>query len=182
MNCDGIYRQVCDYMAAHHHDGLPAASCLYWAAATTKVLRRLGQRCVIQAGSAYWPTHPAGEDPPTGVNAFGYEWDRPSSDELALVLSLGWLPEMHCWAALPDAGEIIDCTVGLQADQCLRTQGRRPLVPYPDYFWGDSDACEQARFIYRADRFAIGLALHLLSGADEPFHMDIQPVFVGDHS
>lgn len=141
----------------------PAQACLYWAHYTVEVLKALGIRAIIQAGSASWPRVRPDQDDGTTPTHLTYAWE-PNSVTTKTRLAAGVMPEMHVWAAIPDRGEIIDMTTRYWPKQCLLIQERDwPGEKPPTYFWGTAEELPDG-VIYAPDMKAIALALHLLKG------------------
>jgi len=107
-------------------------SCLFWAAATIKAIRRHGAYAELQAGTCFWPR--LKPDQPGEMRAYGYQWSLNSAT--LRWLSMGKLPEMHIWTLIPDTLEIVDMTSGFFPARCMETlnldwPGDKP----PEYFW-----------------------------------------------
>ena len=137
-----IVRTVRGVMS-RHYPGVFANSgnCLYVAACTVEAIKASGLRAVIQAGTCYWPrlTPEAKweviQQDPNEVNVFGYEWE-PATLATLVKMARNELPEMHCWAAIPDRNEIVDLTSGQFPEQCRRLIGKDwPGVRPPDWLW-----------------------------------------------
>lgn len=155
---DAVVRRVRSRMDARAHPR-PEAACLDWAALTVQELSRHGERCLLQAGSLYWPC--AAQDDGVSPTHFGYLWEARSATTRER-LALGLLPEIHVWAALPDRREIVDLTTRYlpqQARSCAGLEWTAP--PPPDYLWCDLGSLPDG-VQYRADLTAVGAALYLL--------------------
>lgn len=119
-------------------------SCFGWALETCKEIERTTERrCILQAGSAYWPLCPVSEDDGVRPLRYGYEWQpltRPAA-QIAKTVLTGILPEIHVWAALPDRMEIVDFTTGLWPEAAKQNLGLEWLAPHkpPRFFWGTAD-------------------------------------------
>jgi len=87
----------------------PEQGCLFYAAYTAVAVSRRGVRAVLQAGSASWLFKAAERDDGVGPTHYSYVFEA-NSRMTALRLGQGMLPELHCWAAIPQTGEIIDLT------------------------------------------------------------------------
>ena len=134
-------------------------ACLWYAAGAASFVERvLGERVILQGGSASWRRVRAEDDDGEVTTHYSYrfEWDERALVELAL----GNLPEMHCWLAVPRTKEIIDLSVKHQQEACLQLAGMHwPGDPLPEYLWlqvdehGDNDD-----YVYRADRTACEIA------------------------
>ena len=138
--------------------------CLYWAAAAVEVLREMSgrDRVQIQAGTASWRIVPPNLDDGVSPDRFAYQFNAENA-ACRMVDGQLHLPEMHCWAADPDTGEIIDMSLGSQPEQCRLLTGLEWRTPRPAYFWGDADQCQRARHIYRPDHQAIEIAYQALA-------------------
>lgn len=145
-------------------------SCLGWARETCRhVQAATGQRCIIQAGTAFWPLRPLAEDDDVSPLRYGYQWELkpPYEGHLARTALTGQLPEIHIWAALPDTGEILDFTTGHWPDACKQNIGIDwpPRHVPPLFFWGKGeDLFENAE--YTADWEACKFVLALLKLID----------------
>lgn len=144
----------------------PEAGCIYWAAATVKHLAAIGTRAVLQAGSMQWPCSAVDD----GVNPthFSYMWE-PDSATTRAQLAAGKMPEMHCWAAIPATGEIIDITTRYLVYQAkVRTGLEWTASLPPDFLWEPgAGLAEHRRIIYVADMKAIRVALAMLHASSE---------------
>lgn len=145
-------------------------ACLYYGAFTALAIARRGVRAILQAGSASWRFKARGHDDGVGPTHYSYEFD-PWHFLSAERLARGAFPEMHCWAAIPSTGEIIDLTtrhLPALLRQGLPGETWTAALP-PEYFWGRADALPEG-WLYRADRAAIDIAFTLLRrGAPEVF-------------
>lgn len=134
-------------------------SCLYWTWAGCQILRRCGFRAILQAGTMSWPMAPDRGGNPTH---FSYEWD-PESPGSATAMVLGKMPEVHCWCALPDEGDIVDFSTGHFRKLA---EGRHGLTweldDPPDYFWYNAHELPEG-VIYRASMDAIRYVLGVRS-------------------
>jgi hypothetical protein len=147
----------------HYDGGRPAQACLYWAHYTVAVLKALGIRAVIQAGSASWPRLRPDQDDGRSPTHHSYVWEPDSVATKARLVACD-LPEIHVWAAIPERGELIDMTTKYWPEQCQLIQGLGwPGDKPPTYFWGTADELPDG-VIYRPDMKAIALALRLLKG------------------
>lgn len=154
-----VVADVVQHMEEYHGDNLPQC-CLYWAAAVVTRLKKEGVRAVLQAGSFSWPRIKPENDDGVCSTHFSYVFNR--SDPFTKVrVAQGLLPEIHCWAAIPDTGEIIDLTTRFLPFLCestgLEWTNERP----PDYFWGTADELPD-RVLYQPCMTAIALALQFL--------------------
>lgn len=147
---------------ARYFPGIPRqGACLYYAWAVCQAAREQGRRFLVQAGTAYWPRlTPAQDELRTmGEPAFGYEWE-PEKAEGYLARQL--MPEMHCWAADPAEGMLIDLTTGDWPRQCLELLGTDwPGIRPPDHIWCSPSALPEG-VVYAASRDAGLVALRML--------------------
>lgn len=143
----------------------PEAACLYWAQATVEVLTRHFYRALIQAGSASWARVTPAQDDGVSPTHLSYVWE-PNSATTRDRIRQNLMPELHVWACLPDALEIVDLTTGFWPEQCRRALGLDwPGDLPPDYFWGTVDEVPDG-VLYKPDKLAIGWALRALDDAD----------------
>jgi hypothetical protein len=160
---DRLARLIDSTFFANYDGGRPGQACLYWAHYTVEVLKALGIRAVIQAGSASWPRLRPDQDNGVAPTHHSYVWEPDSATTKARLAAVG-MPELHVWAAIPARGEIIDMTTRFWPEQCRLIQrldwpGDKP----PTYFWGTADEVPDG-VVYTPDMTAIALALHLLNG------------------
>lgn len=123
------------------HRNHPGA-CLIYAEHTQDVVQDItGLRTIIQAGSASWPRIKPEEDDGVSPTHFSYVWTDPPTtaamrDIIFCAVTSGHLPEMHCWAAIPETGEIIDFTTKFQKEQCEKRAHLSWTAPEPpEYIW-----------------------------------------------
>jgi len=154
---------------------MSAGACLYWASETVRELSRRGTRAIIQAGSASWPRVRPEDDDGIIDTHFGYVFERSDRDRERF--NRGLLPELHCWAAIPDTGELIDLTTGYQMDQARETAALDwPAPELPPYYWG---RVLPERWYYKPDLTAITLVLHLLhSQSQEDGESHDRPIYL----
>ena len=89
----------------------PEHLCMQWAFATAFTLQNWGFESCVNAGSARFLAVPGALDDGKSPTHLSYDWQGMSRDEIdARYLSLGILPEMHVWAAVPEFGLIVDMT------------------------------------------------------------------------
>lgn len=158
-----LARLIDNTFYAHYDGGRSGQACLYWAHYTVEVLKALGIRAIIQAGSASWPRLRPDQDDGVSPTHHSYVWE-PDSLVTKARLAAGDMPELHVWAAVPERGEIIDMTTRYWPEQCLLIQGLNwPGDKPPTYFWGTADELPDG-VLYAPDMKAIALALHLLKG------------------
>jgi len=148
---------------AHYDGGRPGQACLYWANYTVEVLRALGLRAIIQAGSASWPRLRPDQDDGVSPTHHSYVWE-PDSAVTKARLAAGLMPELHVWVAIPHRREVVDMTTRYWPEQCLLIQQRDwPGDKPPKYCWGTADELPEG-VLYAPDMKAIALALRLLKG------------------
>jgi hypothetical protein len=163
MNKLLIVRRIRDSVARLVEKQIPGgsvgAACLLHAGAAIAQLRAYGVRAVLQAGSAGWLRVPPELDDGVSPDAFSYDFTADPGRLMA-----GLLPEMHCWAAVPATGELIDVTTCFQPGQCRSIMGMDwPGPPPLDFVWADRlpPGC-----YYRPDPLAIKVAAVFLCRAD----------------
>lgn len=159
MNKDEIIIEIRQKAAKAFPTVAPSRSCLYLAATAVVVLERHGVRAVLQAGTSQWPRIRPEEDDGVCSTHFSYMWE-PFSETTLRKIREGLLPEMHCWAAIPETGELVDPSTRYLPSQCLITAGLEWTAPLPpDYLWADE---LPPAVVYRPDMLAIKLAITLL--------------------
>ena len=137
------------------------AGCLYWADTVVNQLAARGISAIIQAGSLMWPRIRPEQDDGVSPTHFSYVWDAHSPLTMSRVRQR-LLPEMHVWAAIPMANEIIDLTTKFLPHQCKQIIGYDwPGDLPPDYLWA-TVAELPAGVIYDPSIEAIAVALLLL--------------------
>lgn len=137
-------------------------ACLYYSAFTVLAIANRGARAILQAGSASWRFKAPALDDGVGPTHYSYEFD-PTHPLSAARLAQGGFPEMHCWAAVPATGEIIDLTtrhLPALLREALPNQTWSAAIPAP-YFWGRARALPEG-WRYVADLQAISIAFALL--------------------
>ena len=165
-----IVKKIRAMMLAWHNDQPPhrrgpvEAYCLWWAFFTVGVLEMNGIRAALQAGTACWrrlkPEQDDGAD--ETMPQFGYKYEVGHPDNLAR-LATGRLPEMHCWAAIPDSSTIVDLTTGFQPRQCeMLSKMDWPGDLPPSFMWHKIDELPPGT-VYHPEREAINLAIQLLT-------------------
>ena len=138
------------------------AACLFWAKATCLRLEQAGHRAVIQAGSAYWKRVPPELDDGVVSTEYGYRWDVDDPTNMVSLME-GGMPEMHCWAALPDRNQIIDLTTGFQVERCRNLLAMDwPAEHPPDWLWINSQDAAKKGCFYEPCPAAIRIALGML--------------------
>ena len=143
-------------------DGMqPQAACLVWAAASVAVLRSMGIKCLIQAGTASWPRIRPEQDDGVINTHFSYVWEPDSKTTLEKVVS-GEMPEMHVWAGLPDHSEILDMTTKYLPEQAWQLCGMDwPGTIPPRYVWANVKRLPDG-VMYQPDIDACKLAIIML--------------------
>ena len=110
-------------LAEHFADDLLGADqrnrCLHWSVSTALSLQVHGFRSCINAGTANFQ---ANDNPAPLATHVGHFWQGllPEIIEKRYI-ARGVLPEMHCWAVVPDLGLIVDPTTRFLtqlADDC----------------------------------------------------------------
>lgn len=137
-------------------------SCLHYSAFTAIAIAKRGARAILQAGSASWLFKAAECDDGAGATHYSYEF-APHDPLSATRLAAGFMPEMHCWAAIPATGEIVDLTTRHLPDllhQALPHEKWTAPIP-PPFFWGQANTLPRG-WSYVADRTAIEISLALL--------------------
>ena len=79
---------------AHYDGGRAGQACLYWAHYTVEVLKALGIRAIIQAGSASWPRLRPDQDDGVSPTHHSYVWEQDSVVTTAR-LAASQMPELH---------------------------------------------------------------------------------------
>jgi hypothetical protein len=169
---DKIVEQARKWIDNSPHRDTAHRSCLVTAAILCEVVKLTTRtRALVQAGSCQWPRIPKDQDDGKVDTHFAYMWEW-NDDTISRVTTAiedakahrnVTLPEVHCWVALPDRGEIIDITTRYWPKQAMDLQGLDwPGVKPPDYFWGTFEQMpEDVRYV--ADEKACYFALGILS-------------------
>jgi hypothetical protein len=134
-----------------------SARCFYYGIRTVEALRKAGLHVLLQAGSCSWPRIRPEQDDGVAMTHFSYLWtpEEPASQR---AMRLGIMPEMHVWAADPEANEIIDFTSGFFPEQAKALVGFDwPGDLPPKYLWANTKDIPRG-VQYRADIDAIKLA------------------------
>jgi hypothetical protein len=137
---------------------IPHRRCLHWAVVTCMVLREHGHRACINAGTANFRANYLPDPYPTHI---GFFWQNESPEQLVAHIKSGSLPEMHCWAVIPELRMIIDPTV-----QFLKTIAEESGIewafgdPGTDEWLLSSDP-DPKYYRYEANHLACVLADHL---------------------
>jgi len=116
----------------------PEGACLYAAVAVCVVLKFQGVRAIVQAGSMNWRTVRQEDDDGTEATHYGYTYS-PDSPLSRLAVAMGQLPEIHCWAAIPATGEIVDPTTGTLRSRAIRSGIRWTTPAPPPFLWARAD-------------------------------------------
>lgn len=151
---------------------ISSGACLYWADSTVKILRKYGYNAQLQAGSLQWSCRNNNWiDDGVSHTHFSYMWDKNVARQFLRngLLSVGILPEMHCWAGIIDTNEIVDLSTRhliQQYEKTMREEWQAPTPPL--YLWADKDTIlDGVRYI--PDVEAIYFALMVLK---ETKHVD----------
>ncbi len=138
-------------------------ACLYYATtAAMKLSKVLGERCILQAGTAKWPRIDMATDDGRMNTHFSYVFDPDDIGNL-MNMAQGLMPEMHCWVAFPRTQEILDVTAGWQKAQCEELAGMIwTAPPPPDYIWERVDQMPDG-VVYSADAVATTIAREVAS-------------------
>jgi hypothetical protein len=161
-------------------------ACLYWAAATVRVLRGAGLDAQLQAGSCFWPVVDEEvyyDRDFKGHRNYGYEFDPDHPFSRAAVLE-SRMPEMHCWAAVAgwrtgNSSHVIDVTPRYWPEHAALAgviwPGRKP----PPFLWvSGRDRAElqanwpDSRIYYRPVPEATALAYNYLDQIKQEFIYD----------
>ena len=157
-------------------EGFVAAErgCLYYAAFAVVAISKRGVRAVLQVGTASWRFKVAARDDDSGPTHYSYEFE-PYHPLTVLCLAHGKLPELHCWAAIPETGEFIDLTTR-HLPELLRTElpGEEWSAPSPSaYFWGQVENLPEG-WRYAADGAAIRIAFKFLRKGRPEIHEELK--------
>ena len=151
---------VSRYQQWYGQEHMEKGSCLYWTLTGMGILKSLGYRVLLQAGSLSWPILPPDLDDGKQPTHFSYEWS-PWRPESQAALILGLLPEIHLWIGLPDENELVDFSTKYLPQQAAQEGLIWKTQSPPDFLWcGPSDLPEGV--IYRADMEAIRFALNFI--------------------
>ena len=138
------------------------AACLLWASAVGEILKGMGIKSAIQAGTAHFRiNHPDRDNDEGQPNAFSYTYHE---NEAMGHLFKGEFPEMHCWLYIPETEEIVDTTTGFQPAQMKKMIGREwdaEILP-PEHLWITVQELMDdplSRFTYIADKGACLIAM-----------------------
>jgi hypothetical protein len=140
---------------------VPHRRCLHWSLAACLALRAHGHRACINAGTANFRANHLPEPYPTHI---GFFWQKESLEQIGARIESGMLPEMHCWAVLPELQMIVDPTV-----QFLKTIADESGIkwafdePKPNE-WLVSPEPDQKYYRYEANYEATVLADILATG------------------
>ena len=154
--------EVLERMAAMRGAVRIEQGCLFYAVLTATAVSKRGVRAILQAGSASWPFKAPERDDGVGPTHYSYMFEAGSTSTV-LRLANGRLPEMHCWAAIPATGELIDLTTRHLPELLPRAlPGEEWSAPVPPLlFWGRAESMP-AGWRYEADAGAIGIAFECL--------------------
>lgn len=123
----------------------PQRLCLHWAKEVCRELHKYGLRTIIQAGDCSWPMIDEDQDDGVRNTHMSYVWTGKYERDL----SMGQLPEIHVWAAIPATNEIIDMTTKFWPELCPQMTGSKwEGLPPPDYLWCKADELPK-RVLYR---------------------------------
>lgn len=116
--------------------------CLWWARATTIVLRQAGFNAQIQAGTALWRIVDDKDDDGVSPNHFGYVFETKM--ENIRRLASGMMPEMHCWVGIltpeDESPILVDLTTSYWPERCQVLLGRNWTAKHPPkYLWAPID-------------------------------------------
>lgn len=133
-------------------------SCLIHTAAIVAALRAHGHRAILQAGSMSWRVNRR----PDENDAWGWIWDRHNA---LLSLRRGEPIEIHCWAAIPETGDLVDPMTMYFPSLC-REDGMAWEAPEPPpYLWGrDLPPEHEATYLPEGDAIEFANSA-LLAGA-----------------
>lgn len=135
-------------------------SCLWYAHETIRELDRQGVRAVLQAGSASWLIVPEEHDDGISPTHYSYECEiTPRS--LMEMITIGVLPEMHVWAAIPNTNEVIDLTTRY-LPELSASAGLKCQIDYPPYVWENVRVLSDMGMYYKPTMAATQLAMHLI--------------------
>lgn len=99
----------------------PTQGCVFLACFTCLAIAKRGPRAVLQAGSASFRFKALSEDD-GGDTHLSYEFNPKDPASLA-SLAQGSLPEIHCWAGIPETGEIVDLSTAYLVDRLAQSGG-----------------------------------------------------------
>lgn len=160
LNKEAAYEEVAARIRGDERIGgsFPSARCIFWSMYGVEVLRALGLRAILQAGTALWRIVRPEDDDGKRDTHFGYVWSpgEPASKE---ALKAGFMPEMHVWIGLPDSQEIVDFCTGFWPTQAQLLGGYdwRADLP-PKYFWGTAAELKGAKYAPEFDAVKAALA------------------------
>jgi len=168
INRDAIYEEVDAHITEKFGVGFKTSGqcCLYWMMlGINYILANTGLRAIPQAGSVSWPIVAPELDDGVCATHFSMMWNTPREEAIGIGAaevseSAVALPEMHCWIAIPETGEIVDfSTLYLPriAEKC-GFQWRAPLPPR--YLWTKARKLPE-RVFYEPNLSATKLAIQL---------------------
>lgn len=112
--------------------------CLPYSVIGVEVLKGMGVRAVVQAGTACFRIVDHKDDNGVKNTYLSYLWS-PDSELSRMALDNDEMPEMHVWIAIPDSNEVIDFTTRHIKRLCDR--GDRFInLEWPEYVWFDADS------------------------------------------
>lgn len=156
-------QDVLDILTEHHLEGPPEFNCVPFAVALVRRLQAARVPALFQAGTAMWPRLTPDQDDgyPSTCTHFSHMFNMA---EARPRLFHGLLPELHCWAVIPDRrrparSELIDGTTGSWPDKCrLQTGKDWPGEQPPAFLW--ARICQlPPGVVYHPDETAIRIAL-----------------------
>ena len=168
INRDAIYEEVDVAITGIYGPDFKTSGqcCLYWMMAGIAAIRRhTGLLAIPQAGSVSWPIVTPELDDGVCATHFSMMWNTPKEDAVGIGMaevseSAVALPEMHCWIAIPETGEIVDfSTLYLPriAEKCgFKWRAQLP----PRYLWTKARRLPE-RVFYEPNAAATRLAIQL---------------------
>ena len=141
--------------------------CLYYAHHTLSFLWRRGFQAVVQAGSLQWPRIRKEDDDGVMNTHFAYQWGP--TQESAMSVAIGNLPEMHVWVGIVDRQEIVDFTTR-HLKAAAAALGPWTAADPPNYLWCPADQPPDW-VIYRPNRDASIYANVLLKRLFDPVYL-----------
>lgn len=134
---NAIYKRVLAQVCADIGNPalIPGGCCLPFATHGAYVINQeTGLTPILQAGSAdFRYIHPKYDDGQINTH-FSYHWD-PEHPATMEAVTLGKMPEVHCWLAIRETREIVDFSTGFIERQALRRGLLWQNDPLPDFVW-----------------------------------------------
>jgi hypothetical protein len=164
LNKTEIYEEVKKRALADPEIGgfRPTGRCFFWAMHAVEVIRELGVRAVLQAGSAGWKMIRPEDDDGVCMTHFSYMWSPDDPNSLHAV-QFGRMPEMHVWAGIPSEQTLVDMTTGFWPEQAKLLKGFEwKADPPPPYFWGTAQELGENGGFYKPERKAVELTLRTI--------------------